>query len=108
VLRAQHIEIECRHQGRHRGARRLMPANLEPVAIWPQMIRVVNHPGREPQHLALQCGQARKLAVRLRLMRSIEPAFEGAQHHSTPDPEASLADFPGEIPANREAAMSPV
>ncbi len=54
VLRPQHVEIERGHQGHHGGARGLMAANLEPVAARTQVVGVVDHPGGEPQHLALQ------------------------------------------------------
>ena len=33
VLRTQHVEIERGHQGRQRGARRLVAADLQPVAV---------------------------------------------------------------------------
>ena len=57
VLRPQHVEIERRHDRRQRGAGRLVPAHLEPVARGAQVVRVVDRPGGEPQHLALQRGQ---------------------------------------------------
>ena len=81
VLRPQHIEIKRRHQGRHRSTRRLVPADLEPVAVWPQVVGVVDHPGRQPQHLALERCQEFELVVWLRFPLSTEPAFQGAQHH---------------------------
>ena len=54
VVRPEHVEVERRHQRRHRGAGGLMAAHLEPVPRRPQMVRVVDHPGRQPQHLALE------------------------------------------------------
>ena len=58
VVRPQHVEVERRHQRRHRGAGGLVAAHLEPVPRRPQMVRVVDHPGRQPQHLALERVQA--------------------------------------------------
>ncbi len=57
VLGTQHVEVERRHQGRQRGARRLVAAHLEPVGAGAQMIGVVNGPAREPQDLSLQLAQ---------------------------------------------------
>ena len=37
--------------------RRLVAADLEPVALRPQVIGVMDGPGREPQHLALQLAE---------------------------------------------------
>ena len=34
-----------------------MAADLQAVGIWPQMVGVVDHPGREPQHLALELAE---------------------------------------------------
>ena len=58
VVRPQHVEVERRHQRRHRGAGGLVAAHLEPVPRGPQVVRVVDHPGRQPQHLALECVEA--------------------------------------------------
>ncbi|MGH7717083.1 MAG: hypothetical protein ACREML_13940, partial [Vulcanimicrobiaceae bacterium] len=37
-----------------------MAADLQAIAIGPQMIRIVNHPRAEPQHLAFQGTQQRQ------------------------------------------------
>ena len=63
VLRPHHVEIERGHQRRDRRARRLMAADLEPVAVGPQMVGVVDHPGRQPQHLALERREAGELVA---------------------------------------------
>ena len=57
ILRPQHREVEGRHHRRQRGAGGLMPADLQPVAIGPQMVGVMDRPGAEPQHLALELAQ---------------------------------------------------
>ncbi len=93
VLRPQHVEIECRHQGRHRGARRLVPADLEPVAVRPDVVGVVDHPGRQPQHLALERPVRQASLSRGAASRSAaESAFQGAQHRSAPASGATLTD----------------
>ena len=57
VLRAGDLEIQRRHDGDHRRARRLVPAHLQPVAVGPDVVGVVHHPGRQPQQLALKLVQ---------------------------------------------------
>ena len=57
VARAQHVEVERRHQGRDRGAGRLMTAHLQAVAAFADVVGVVDHPAREPQHLVLERGE---------------------------------------------------
>ena len=54
VLGTEHIEIERRHHRRHRRAGRLMTAHFEPVPGGTKMIGIVDHPARQPQHLALK------------------------------------------------------
>ena len=61
-----------------------MPTNLEPVAIGTQMVGVVDHPGGQPQHLALQRAQAGELVVGLGVLLPAETAFEGMQHDQLP------------------------
>ena len=56
-----HVEIERGHQGRDRGARRLMTADFQPVAARPEMVGVVDHPGRKPQHLLFERGEKSQL-----------------------------------------------
>ena len=60
ILRPQRVEIERGHHGHRRRAARLMAADLEPVAVLAHMVRVMDRPGREPQHLALQGAQQRE------------------------------------------------
>ena len=78
ILRPQHVEIERRHQGRDRSARRLMAADLESVTVRAQVIGVVDHPGRQPQHLALERGQARELVVGFAGCSRPSLTFEGS------------------------------
>jgi hypothetical protein len=40
-----------------------MTANLEPVAVLPQVIGVVDHPCGEPEHLALEVAEHCQLLV---------------------------------------------
>jgi len=54
VLGPQHIEIKCRHQRHDRGARGLMAADLKPIPARPQVIGVMDHPRRQPEHFPLQ------------------------------------------------------
>ena len=54
VDRAQHIEIQRRHQRHHRRARYLVPTDFEPVSAGAHVVRVVDHPRAEPQHLLLE------------------------------------------------------
>ena len=65
VLRAQDLEIERRHDGDRPSAGRLVAAHLQPVAVGPDMVGVVDHPGRQPQQLALDLPQQREPARRL-------------------------------------------
>ena len=50
VLRAQLREPERGHQAHHRGARRLVAADLHPGAVLAHAIRVVDDRGGEPEH----------------------------------------------------------
>ena len=58
VPRPERVHIQRRHQCRHRGARRLVAAHLQPVRTRPHVVGVMDHPRRQPQHLALDCAQA--------------------------------------------------
>ena len=82
VLGPQHVEIERRHHRRHRRTRCLVPAHLEPVARRPQMVGVVDRPGRQPQHLALQRRQDGAAAGRT-LLRTGDLGGQGG-HRSLP------------------------
>jgi hypothetical protein len=64
VLRPQHAEIQRRHDGRKRGRRRLVAADLEAVGIVAQVVGVVDHPAGEPQHLALELAENAQLVRR--------------------------------------------
>ena len=57
VLRPQHVEIERRHDGGERGGRGLMPADLQPVGAFAQMVGVMDGPAGEPENLLLEFGQ---------------------------------------------------
>ncbi len=57
IFRPQHPEIQRRHDGGERGGGRLMAADLEAVGIGPDVIGVMDGPGRQPQDLARQRGQ---------------------------------------------------
>ena len=48
VVRLQGVEIERRHDRGHRGAARLMAADLQPVGALADVVRVVDGPGRQP------------------------------------------------------------
>ncbi len=107
ILRAQHVEIERGHQGRQRGARRLVPADLEPVPVWAEMVGVVDHPSRQPQHLALERPETRELVLRLRLLLGTVFALQGLQHVRLLLQAASLADHDPKILAIRRQSISP-
>jgi hypothetical protein len=71
VLRAQDLEIERGQQRHHRGAGGLMAADLQPVPVRAQMVRVMDDPAGEPEDLAFKLrekgqplGAARRTAER--------------------------------------------
>ena len=53
VFRPQHRQVERRHDGGNRGARRLVAADLQPVLARAQVVGVVDGPGRKPEQFAL-------------------------------------------------------
>ena len=57
IPRPEHFEVERRHQRRDRGTRRLVASHLQPVARRAEVIRLVNHPDREPEHFVLDRSQ---------------------------------------------------
>ena len=61
ILRPQHAEVERRHDGRERGRRGLMAADLQPVGVLAHMVGVVDGPARQPQHLALELARMREV-----------------------------------------------
>jgi len=69
-----------------------MPAYFEAVAVRAQMIRIVDHPGRQPEDFALQRGQAGEFILALYVPLPAEAAFDGAQHHLLPVMATILAD----------------
>ena len=85
VLRPQAVEIERRHDGGERGRRGLMAADLQAVAVLAQMVGVVDGPGRQPQHLALELGRiAKSLIGRSRVQRGrCHGDFPSAAHSSS-------------------------
>ncbi|EGY01413.1 hypothetical protein AZA_88680 [Nitrospirillum viridazoti Y2] len=54
VLRPQHVEIQRRHDAGQRSAGGLVAAHLQPIARGADVVGVVDGPGRQPEHLALQ------------------------------------------------------
>ena len=64
VLRLQVEEVEGRHQRDHGGRRGLMAADLEVVTFRPLAVRVVDDPGREPEHPALDRGHRLEIGGR--------------------------------------------
>jgi hypothetical protein len=63
VALAQVVEIE-RGQQAHRGGRGgLVAADLRPVGVRAQVVGVVDHPRRQPQHPALDALQDREIRV---------------------------------------------
>ncbi len=60
VHRPQGGEVERRHQRCHGRTRRLMTANLQPVARRAERIGIVDRPGRQPQDLTLKRAQGLK------------------------------------------------
>src|SRR6266478_2986216 len=64
ILRPKDAEIERRHDGRERGGRSLMAADLQPVRALPYVVGVVDGPAREPQHFALQLAKDDEIILR--------------------------------------------
>ena len=95
VVWPQHVEVEHRHQRRHRGAGGLVAAHLEPVPRRAQVIRVVDHPRRQPQHLALERVQAGE-----RLRRDRRFVHELA-HAASPGQSLAQSRRPGHRSAKR-------
>jgi hypothetical protein len=62
ILRSQNIEIKRRHDRGQRGARGLVTTHFEAITAGTQVVGVVNHPGRKPEHLPLQGAKARQPA----------------------------------------------
>ncbi len=84
-----------------------MPADLEPVPIRAQMVRVVDHPGRQPQHFALERRQAGEFVFGRGIQLSVKTAFEGAQHHQLPVSALILADLRPKIFASGQRRDHP-
>ena len=57
VFRSKRIHVEGRQKCGCRGATCLVSADLQAVASGPQMIGIVNHPGREPEDLLFDFAQ---------------------------------------------------
>ena len=62
VLRLEHLDVERRQDRRDRRRRRLVPADLDGVALRPHVVRVVDHEAREPAHAALDVLEQLQLA----------------------------------------------
>ena len=54
VAQFQRVEIERREDRRDRSAGRLVPSNFQSVAALAEVVGIVDHPGRQPEHLALE------------------------------------------------------
>jgi hypothetical protein len=57
IGRAQDVEVERRHQGDQRRRGGLMATDLHAIAVRPDEVRVMDHPGAEPQHLLFESAQ---------------------------------------------------
>ena len=57
TMRAEAAEVERRHDCRQRCRGGLVAADLQAVLIGPEMIGIVDHPGSQPEHLALELSQ---------------------------------------------------
>ena len=64
VLWPQRVEIERCQDRHHRGRRRLMPADLDPVYLGPDVIGVMDHPVRQPQQALFNGFQMGKIRHR--------------------------------------------
>src|SRR5947207_7276815 len=80
VLRPHDIEIKRGHQGGDRSAGRLMAADLKPVPAWPEMVGLVDRPGREPQRLFFERRQQGQLVGRGLFLLLSAPAGQCPQH----------------------------
>ena len=56
-----------------------MAADLQPVRAGAQVVRVVNHPAREPEHLALELGQIGQAGIGHDAFGSLELSLEKAR-----------------------------
>ena len=100
VLRPHDIEIKRGHQGGDRSAGRLMAADLEPVPAWPEMVGLVDHPGREPQRLFFERHQQGQLVGRGLFLLLSAPAGQCPQHPlSFPQPAFYMERRAREAPA---------
>ena len=82
---AEDREIERGHQGDDRRARCLVPADLQAVLVGPDVVRVVDRPAREPQHLAFELAQhlesvGRRLADAPFGPRTVRRRFDSSLH----------------------------
>jgi hypothetical protein len=90
VLRPQRLHVEGGHQGGHRGAGRLVPADLQPVTAFAQVVGVVDGPRRQPENAFLETAQQRDflpLGRQRAVSHASSPAFMPARfapHRSFP------------------------
>ena len=61
VLWPKDPEVERGHDRNQRGGGSLMSADLQPIGLLTKVIGVVNHIGREPEHLALELPEHREV-----------------------------------------------
>src|SRR4029078_2127095 len=71
ILRPQNVEIERRHDGRERSARGLVTADFQTVFVLAQVIRVMDHPDRKPENLALESTKHLQLVALGRATRAL-------------------------------------
>ena len=67
VLRPQRVEIERRHDGGERGGGGLMPADLQPVGAFADVVGVMDRPAREPEHFFLKFAENAEFRFRHRI-----------------------------------------
>ena len=102
VGRPQRVEIKRGHDGRERGRRRLMPADLHAIAVLPHMIGMMNGPRRKPQHLAL------KLGKNGRIRRAQAGCVRTRRHlrHRAPNPYSSTVSKSAGMMISRSSQSS--
>jgi hypothetical protein len=61
VSRPQEMKVERGDDGHHRRRGRLVPADLGDIGIWPDVVGMVDHLRREPEHPTLDLGQSLRL-----------------------------------------------
>ena len=83
VLGAQHGEIERGHDGDERGGGGLVAADLEPILVRAEVVRVMDHPAREPEQLALELRERGEIGGAL-AAAGLRLGLDRAYRHATP------------------------